>query len=626
MKFISARRTKFIFLHLITALALLPGVSHAWWNGDWEVRKKITLNATQIGSRETLTQVPVLVRLHTGNFDFSNAKDDGGDIRFVAEDDKTLLKYHIEKFDPVNEMGLIWVQAPKLTAGKMDAIWMYSGNQKATAADDAKATFDASQTAVFHFGEKDGAPKDQTGNGNNASQFTGKLGDGSLIGRGATFDGNGFMTIPASPALKVAAAQGFTVSAWIKAAAPQANALLFEQKDGEKSIRLGITAGKVYAMVGAAETPKTADVAPGAWHHVALTAGPISAIPAGAAGPVAAGPATTGTAASGTVLVLYLDGKEVAQVPLALTDMQGEITVGKGYSGEMDELELAGAVRPADWIRAAAEGQGPDALLLSYGTDEANGSGGGNSYFGTILRSVTLDGWVVIGILMVMAVISWMVMVLKAIVIDKIQKGNKAFLGDYKNLAIAETAKLDQNDSGEDADIEDSQLLIALYGKHDHYQDSPLYRVYHTGIQEIRKRFGDANAAQQYLTPQAIGAIKASMDATLVRENQKLNNLMVLLTIAISGGPFLGLLGTVVGVMITFAAIAATGDVNVSAIAPGIAAALVATVAGLTVAIPALFGYNYLGSKIKNTTADMHVFADEFVSRITEAYSSQAQT
>jgi len=617
MKSISTRRTKLLFFHLIAGLALFPGVSHAWWNGDWDVRKKISLNTTQIETKETLSQVPVLVRLHTGNFDFSNAKDDGGDIRFVAEDDKTLLKYHIEKFDPINEMGLIWVQVPKLTAGKTDTIWMYSGNQKAVAADDAKATFDANQTAVYHFGEKNGAPKDQTGNNNNATQFTGKLGDGSLIGRGATFDGNGFMTIPASPTLKVAVAQGLTVSAWIKVAAPQGNAIrnaipndaiLFQQQDGGKSIQLGLSAGKLYALAGASETPKTADVAPGAWHHVALTAGPV-----------AAGPVTPGT-----VMALYLDGKEVAQVPLALTDMQGEITVGKGYSGEMDELELAGAVRSADWIKAAAEGQGPDALLLSYGTDEANG-GGGNSYFGTILRSVTLDGWVVIGILAVMAVISWMVMVLKAIVIDKIQKGNRAFLGDYKNLAIAETAKLDQNDAADDAEINDSQLLIALYGKHDHYQDSTLYRVYHTGIQEITKRFGGANAAQKYLTPQAIGAIKASMDATLVRENQKLNNLMVLLTIAISGGPFLGLLGTVVGVMITFAAIAATGDVNVSAIAPGIAAALVATVAGLTVAIPALFGYNYLGSKIKNTTADMHVFADEFVSRITEAYSSQSQ-
>jgi biopolymer transport protein ExbB len=96
---------------------------------------------------------------------------------------------------------------------------------------------------------------------------------------------------------------------------------------------------------------------------------------------------------------------------------------------------------------------------------------------------------------------------------------------------------------------------------------------------------------------------------------------MVLLTIAIAGGPFLGLLGTVVGVMITFAAIAAAGDVNVNAIAPGIAAALVATVAGLGVAIPSLFGYNYLASKIKELTTDMQVFVDEFVTRLAENYS-----
>jgi len=80
-------------------------------------------------------------------------------------------------------------------------------------------------------------------------------------------------------------------------------------------------------------------------------------------------------------------------------------------------------------------------------------------------------------------------------------------------------------------------------------------------------------------------------------------------------------LGTVVGVMITFAAIAASGDVNVAAIAPGIAAALAATVAGLVVAIPALFGYNYLGTRIKEINADMRVFIDEFVTKVAEEHS-----
>jgi len=106
----------------------------------------------------------------------------------------------------------------------------------------------------------------------------------------------------------------------------------------------------------------------------------------------------------------------------------------------------------------------------------------------------------------------------------------------------------------------------------------------------------------------------------LVRETQKINKLIVLLTICISGGPFLGLLGTVVGVMITFAAVAAAGDVNVNAIAPGIAAALLATVAGLAVAIPSLFGYNYIITRVKDATADMHVFIDEFVTKMAEFY------
>jgi biopolymer transport protein ExbB len=96
-----------------------------------------------------------------------------------------------------------------------------------------------------------------------------------------------------------------------------------------------------------------------------------------------------------------------------------------------------------------------------------------------------------------------------------------------------------------------------------------------------------------------------------------------MLTICISGGPFLGLLGTVVGVMITFAAVAAAGEVNVNAIAPGIAAALLATVAGLAVAIPALFGYNYILSRVKDAKDDMHIFIDEFVTRMAEFYKEK---
>jgi biopolymer transport protein ExbB len=147
--------------------------------------------------------------------------------------------------------------------------------------------------------------------------------------------------------------------------------------------------------------------------------------------------------------------------------------------------------------------------------------------------------------------------------------------------------------------------------------------MYATGMRELDRRVkpGHDSGSRAALSGESVAAIKASIDSTLIRENQRLNRLMVLLTIAISGGPFLGLLGTVVGVMITFAAIAATGDVNINSIAPGIAAALLATVAGLTVAIPALFGYNYLVTRIKNLTADMQAFSDEFITRMAEAHN-----
>jgi biopolymer transport protein ExbB len=335
------------------------------------------------------------------------------------------------------------------------------------------------------------------------------------------------------------------------------------------------------------------DLPPGAWHHVAL----------------AVGEETT----------LYVNGQKVAESAARCPDLGGEITVGRAFHGEMDELALANVVRTADWAKVAALGQGAEARLVVYGEDESEEGGGEASYFGVILQSVTLDGWVVIVILMIMLGISAMVMVNKTLVVGKTDKANQQFLEAFRRLDTRHTADLDRDEDKDDEDLKDGGLAAMMFGHHDHHQHASLYRIYHAGIQEVKKRVGERTDA--LLSSQALNAIRATLDATLVRENQKLNSLMVLLTIAISGGPFLGLLGTVVGVMITFAAIAATGDVNVAAIAPGIAAALVATVAGLAVAIPALFGYNYIGSRIKSVSADMHVFVDEYIARIAETYS-----
>lgn len=591
-----------MFRYLLVLLITWQAASAlAWWNDEWTTRKKITLDTTDggVSIRDGVDGVPVLVRLHSGNFDFLAVREDGADLRFVAEDDKTPLKYHVERFDPTNELALVWVRVPRLAAGnKTQYVWLYSGNEKAAAAQDGPGTYDASQTAVWHFSEATGALLDSTGHANHAGDFAGARTAG-IIGGGLGFDGRQSLNIPASPSLKLSPAGGFTLSAWVKPTSADQDAVLFSQQDGGRSLVVGLRGGKLYAAVNAGgpevQTPP-ADLNTGAWNHVAVTLGDR--------------------------LLVYVNGNPVAEAAAATPDLGGAIRVGEGFVGELDELTLANVARSPDWIRLAALGQGMDGKLVQFGEDESAEGGGHGSYVGIILSNVTIDGWVVIVILMVMLAISALVMVTKYIVVNKTDQANRQFLDAYHQLRRGEAEKLDVDDNPEDADIKDSALLTVLFGKHDHYQHSSLYRLYHAGIQELKHRFGGLDHG--VITPQALGAIKATLDGALVRERQKLNDQMVLLTIAISGGPFLGLLGTVVGVMITFAAIAATGDVNVTAIAPGIAAALVATAAGVGVAIPSLFGYNYLGSRIKAITADMQVFVDEFVAKMAEEYSGSA--
>jgi biopolymer transport protein ExbB len=585
----------------------LPDVARA---DDWSGQKKINLNTTDSGAalKEELSQVPVLVRLHTGNFaHFLDVKEDGSDLRFFAADGKTPLPYHIEKFDSLNELALIWVQLPKLAAGKTDHVWMKYGNPNAAPAQDAKAVYDANFVAVYHF-EAPGLPRDQTANANNAVQSTAEHVPASIIGAGAKFNGSQTIVIPASPSLKFDES-GFTFSAWIKITTPQRDAVLFARQDGADGVSVRIDQSKLYARVARGgktqETARTGELAPGAWHHLAVVGGPR--------------------------LVVYVDGRETAALDAVTPALAGDVVLaasaggGNFFSGELDEVQLSNIARGASWIKATALGQGPDAKLVVPGDDTQSGSGG-TSYIGTILRAVTVDGWVVIALLAVMAGVSWWVMINKFLTLRVMLEDNRKFVQAFQKLSRDPGALDQENDGSGDEGMSDFER--ALSGAHDHYQSSPIYRVYHVGVQELKHRFGQTDTyltRGKTLTPQAIDAIRASLDAAQVRENQKLNNLLVLLTIAISGGPFLGLLGTVVGVMITFAAIAATGDVNINAIAPGIAAALVATVAGLLVAIPALFGYNYIVSLIKNIAADMQVFIDEFISKMAEQYAADVR-
>jgi biopolymer transport protein ExbB len=595
-------------------LLCLPMVSHAWWNEEWNFRKEITFDLTPKGADITGTpsDVPVLIRLHLGNFGyFGDTKPDGSDLRFVAGDDKTPLKFHVERYDAVSQLAFVWVNVPRLSGGlNTDKIYLYYGNTKSAGAPKAAETYDVSQVLVYHFGEADAALADSTAYGNKAVSSTAEINPASLIAGGAKFAGSQVITTPASASLRLLPAKGMTLSSWVRIDQPQANATVMALEDQGRHFILGIRGDQAFARVtgagGDTEIAQTDNLPTGSWHHLAATVG-------------------------NGKLLLFVDGKPAYNgAPVQPLEIAGTLSIGNnaagnaGLVGELDEVQVASVARAQEWLKASAMAQGQESILVVYGAD-AQKEGEKVNYFATTMKNVTPDGWVVIVVLSIMFVIAMMIIVGKAIYLSRVQKANGEFLKEFERLRGDPTV-LDKNeDIDGDAALSESAFMPHIGEQQDKFKFSTIYRLYHHGVQEMNGRIGLKKSvgarAVTSLTPQAMASIHAAMDATQVRMTQRLQSQMVLLTIAIAGGPFLGLLGTVVGVMITFAAIAASGDVNVNAIAPGIAAALAATVAGLAVAIPALFGYNWLNTRIKEVTADMRVFVDEFVARVAEYYS-----
>lgn len=589
---------------LLILLTLFPAMASAWWNPDWGYKKKISFDTKKM--QQEGVKIPedafALVRLHTGNFvNFVELAEKGKDIRVMSGDDATPLKFYIEKIDPVNEMAFIWVKLPKeMAVDPEPAIWLYYGNAEAVDGQDAANSFDVSEVLAYDF---NGPAKDLTAYAHVAAEATATSIDGGLIGGAAAFQGSQFIRVADAPSLAMSPATGWTVGAWVKVEQPQKNSVVFQR------------AGVTLAMKELTPTLQVTD-ASGAKKELAATV-PLTA----------AAWQQVSVVATANDITLYINGMAAGALPVATADLTGDLVIGadttgaRGFSGNLDQFTVYKVARDANAIKFDAQMQGAGSALLTYGEDATPDSEGGESYIMGTLNSVTIDGWVIIGILGVMFVISWMVMISKAIVLQRTASENKKFEAAFGSLNTQDMASLNHEADEDEEDFDESPLLLSLTSSHGAFAGSSLYRIYHVGVEEMNRRLNKGKTGAVILSPQAMNAVKASMDAVMVRELEKLNAQMVLLTIAISGGPFLGLLGTVVGVMITFAAIAVSGEVNVNSIAPGIAAALTATVAGLMVAIPCLFGYNYLGGRIKSISADMHVFVDEFIAKLAEEHT-----
>jgi biopolymer transport protein ExbB len=592
---------------VLVLLVLATGSLQArtWWNEAWSAREKFTVDTTDNGLPlpDAAGTATILVRLHDGVLDFSQCKEDGTDLRFVDSDDKTLLASQIEKFDPVMNEGFVWVKIPDIKPGQSRDIYLYYGrNEKKKPAkgektDLPKTAYDSDTVSVYHFNEHGTPPGDSSGNGVRA-ETPGIPIEGSMIGGGIKLDGKKPISIPVNPNAAVLEAAPYTWMSFVKPTSLDPNAIIYSRKDGANGLKIGLDSGapffEISSAAGTQRSTPAAPLAAGSWKHLALVS-------------------------DGTRTTLYVDGNAVANLPVAIPALNSPAFIGgeegKGsFKGELDEMEVSKTARSPGFIKLAALGQGQqNAKLLVSGKPEAAKVSFLDSLglFGYLIKSVTVDAWVVIGILGIMSAISWIVMVAKNKYISSLSKGSKEFLNQWHHLSGDLTS----------IDTDDEEKIKTLGGRAEaqhikFIHSTPIYRVYEVGCQEIRARVNKGGG----ISHRALESIESSMEAQVTRENARLQSMMVLLTICIAGGPYVGLLGTIIGVMITFGEIAMLGEVDINAIAPGIAAALLATVCGLVVAIPALFGYNYLSVQVKDITTDMHIFCEEFLTKMAEYY------
>jgi biopolymer transport protein TolQ len=152
--------------------------------------------------------------------------------------------------------------------------------------------------------------------------------------------------------------------------------------------------------------------------------------------------------------------------------------------------------------------------------------------------------------------------------------------------------------------IDDVDGYHKQYGK----SDLPIARVFAAGVAEWRRSTAGKNVDRQGTRER----LATAMDATIAAESEKLANRLNFLATTGAVAPFVGLFGTVWGIMRSFSAIAAEQNSSLAVVAPGIAEALFATAIGLFAAIPAVIAYNRFSHRLNQYEARMGRFADGF--------------
>jgi len=160
-----------------------------------------------------------------------------------------------------------------------------------------------------------------------------------------------------------------------------------------------------------------------------------------------------------------------------------------------------------------------------------------------------------------------------------------------------------------------TERLEAVYGKARPLESSPLARVFHAGYVELARIGGSADATQpaQPAVQADLDSVARALRRAANNEVTLLENLLPVLATTGSVAPFIGLFGTVWGVMNSFIGIGNLGNASLAVVAPGIAEALIATAIGLAAAIPAVMAYNYFVRRIRVLESELDAFASDYL-------------
>jgi biopolymer transport protein TolQ len=216
-------------------------------------------------------------------------------------------------------------------------------------------------------------------------------------------------------------------------------------------------------------------------------------------------------------------------------------------------------------------------------------------------EKATIEGKLTISVLLVLSLFSWTIMITKFRQLYAARKWAKKFFAAYSSTRDP----LDIKHKGEE------------------FEGAPAYQLYLRGADELDYHLQNNPKivkGEKRISTAAFDAVKVTLEEAAAAEAMALEKGMIVLSTAVAGGPFIGLLGTVWGVMETFAGIARANSASLTAMAPGVAGALIATVTGLLVAIPAMFAYNFMVTTIRGITQELDGFAARYATQIDHAY------